>query len=99
MNDGKYFPFHLCTVYQNRLLNSEFFIFLAEEVIKRRLLIDGDGTGDDRRFTILLKSFVKWCNSENESPRETYVLWKRIYSFPLFRCQIHTNLYFIIVKS
>ena len=36
-----------------------------EEVIRRRLLIDGDGTGDDRRITILLKSFIKWVNSSD----------------------------------
>ncbi|KAK3926195.1 THO complex subunit 7-like protein [Frankliniella fusca] len=35
-----------------------------EEVIRRRLLIDGDGTGDDRRLNALLKSFVKWCSSD-----------------------------------
>lgn len=34
-----------------------------EEVIRRRLLIDGDGTGDDRRINMLLKSFIKWINS------------------------------------
>ncbi|KAK0168379.1 hypothetical protein PV327_002187 [Microctonus hyperodae] len=34
-----------------------------EEVIRRRLLIDGDGTGDDRRINVLLKSFIKWANS------------------------------------
>ncbi|CAK9823567.1 THO complex subunit 7 homolog [Anthophora retusa] len=34
-----------------------------EEVIRRRLLIDGDGTGDDRRINMLLKSFIKWANS------------------------------------
>ncbi|XP_017892183.1 THO complex subunit 7 homolog [Ceratina calcarata] len=34
-----------------------------EEVIRRRLLIDGDGTGDDRRINILLKSFIKWANN------------------------------------
>ncbi|XP_058453632.1 THO complex subunit 7 homolog [Malaya genurostris] len=34
-----------------------------EEVIRRRLQIDGDGTGDDRRLNDLLKTFVKWCNS------------------------------------
>ncbi|XP_043283217.1 THO complex subunit 7 homolog [Venturia canescens] len=34
-----------------------------EEVIRRRLLIDGDGTGDDRRINVLLKSFVKWSTS------------------------------------
>ena len=36
-----------------------------EEVIRRRLLIDGDGTGDDRRITMLLKSFIKWVNSSD----------------------------------
>ncbi|XP_033212291.1 uncharacterized protein LOC117169891 [Belonocnema kinseyi] len=34
-----------------------------EEVIRRRLLIDGDGTGDDRRINVLLKSFMKWVNN------------------------------------
>lgn len=36
-----------------------------EEVIRRRLLIDGDGTGDDRRINALLKSFIKWVNSSD----------------------------------
>ncbi|XP_029669682.1 uncharacterized protein LOC115239350 [Formica exsecta] len=36
-----------------------------EEVIRRRLLIDGDGTGDDRRINMLLKSFIKWINSSD----------------------------------
>lgn len=27
------------------------------------MLIDGDGTGDDRRINMLLKSFIKWINS------------------------------------
>lgn len=36
----------------------------AEEVIKRRLLIDGDGTGDDRRLSALLKTFLKWSSPE-----------------------------------
>ncbi|KOX75816.1 THO complex subunit 7 like protein [Melipona quadrifasciata] len=44
-----------------------FFLFTGkmsdEEVIRRRLLIDGDGIGDDRRINILLKSFIKWANS------------------------------------
>lgn len=40
-------------------------ILIAEEVIRRRLLIDGDGTGDDRRINVLLKSFIKWVNSSD----------------------------------
>ncbi|KAH0540366.1 THO complex subunit 7 homolog [Cotesia glomerata] len=34
-----------------------------EEVIRRRLLVDGDGIGDDRRINMLLKSFIKWANN------------------------------------
>jgi len=33
-----------------------------------RLLVDGDGLGDDRRLNMLLKALVKWCSSENEDP-------------------------------
>ncbi|KAJ1532106.1 hypothetical protein ONE63_000735 [Megalurothrips usitatus] len=39
-----------------------------EDVIRRRLLIDGDGTGDDRRLNALLKMFVKWAGSEEPEP-------------------------------
>uniref|UniRef100_A0A8C6YUD0 Uncharacterized protein n=1 Tax=Nothoprocta perdicaria TaxID=30464 RepID=A0A8C6YUD0_NOTPE len=31
-----------------------------------RLLIDGDGAGDDRRINLLVKSFIKWCNSGSQ---------------------------------
>lgn len=33
------------------------------------MLIDGDGTGDDRRLNVLQKLLIKWCTS-NESPEE-----------------------------
>ncbi|KAF4533339.1 hypothetical protein B566_EDAN002736 [Ephemera danica] len=39
-----------------------------EDVIRRRLLIDGDGTGDDRRLNLLLKSFIKWSNTPEPCP-------------------------------
>ncbi|KAL5235431.1 hypothetical protein ACI65C_002841 [Semiaphis heraclei] len=35
-----------------------------EEVIWRKLLIDGDGIGDDRRLNVLLKTYLKWCNTK-----------------------------------
>lgn len=38
-----------------------------EEVIRRRLLLDGDGTGDDRRLNILFKTMLKWCNGTEDS--------------------------------
>ncbi len=41
----------------------------TDEVIRKRLLIDGDGAGDDRRINVLMKSFTKWCHS-NLSPEE-----------------------------
>ncbi|KAF0035221.1 hypothetical protein F2P81_012979 [Scophthalmus maximus] len=42
-----------------------------DEVIRKRLLIDGDGAGDDRRINVLLKSFTKWCNSSG-TPEEGF---------------------------
>jgi len=34
-----------------------------EEIIRKRLLLDGEGAGDDRKLTMILKSFLKWCNN------------------------------------
>uniref|UniRef100_A0A182QQF8 Uncharacterized protein n=1 Tax=Anopheles farauti TaxID=69004 RepID=A0A182QQF8_9DIPT len=48
-----------------------------EEVIKRRLQIDGDGTGDDRRLNDLLKTFIKWCNS-NDAPDNSQPIHDRL---------------------
>ncbi|XP_014359274.2 THO complex subunit 7 homolog [Papilio machaon] len=42
-----------------------------EDVIRRRLLIDGDGTGDDRRLNVLLKTLIKWCNNTDEKLEES----------------------------
>ena len=38
-----------------------------EDVMKMRLLVDGDGTGDDRRLNMMLKAIIKWCNSEEDA--------------------------------
>lgn len=46
------------------------FCILAEEIIRRRLLFDGEGTGDERRLNVLLKTFLTWCNAE-DTPEET----------------------------
>lgn len=34
-----------------------------DEIMKRKLLIDGDAGKDDRKINDLLKSFVKWCTA------------------------------------
>ncbi|XP_037535168.1 THO complex subunit 7 homolog [Nematolebias whitei] len=49
-----------------------------DEVIRKRLLIDGDGAGDDRRINLLLKSFTKWCNSPAGTPEEGFTQYQRM---------------------
>ncbi|KAF6211652.1 hypothetical protein GE061_012165 [Apolygus lucorum] len=39
-----------------------------EEIIRKRLLVDGDGTGDERRINHLLKKFMKWSSREDDGP-------------------------------
>ena len=36
--------------------------YTEEDVMKMRLLVDGDGTGDDRRLNLLLKTFSNLMN-------------------------------------
>ncbi len=38
-----------------------------DEVIRRKLLIDGDGGTDDRRISTLIKHYVKWCTLDPNS--------------------------------
>ena len=47
-------------------------LLLAEEVIRRRLMIDGDGTGDDRRLNMFLKNLTKWAMSDDVSGADGY---------------------------
>lgn len=39
---------------------------LLDDIIKRRLTIDGEGVGDDRKINLLLKTFTRWCNATEE---------------------------------
>ncbi|XP_020924843.1 THO complex subunit 7 homolog isoform X1 [Sus scrofa] len=57
---------------------------LRDEVIRKRLLIDGDGAGDDRRINLLVKSFIKWCNSGSQE--EGYSQYQRMLS-TLSQCE------------
>ncbi|KAK4815115.1 hypothetical protein QYF61_016623, partial [Mycteria americana] len=58
--------------------------FSSDEVIRKRLLIDGDGAGDDRRINLLVKSFIKWCNSGSQE--EGYSQYQRMLS-TLSQCE------------
>ncbi|XP_054163228.1 THO complex subunit 7 homolog [Oppia nitens] len=37
-----------------------------DEVMRRKLLLDGDGIGDDRRINATMKAFIKWCFDGND---------------------------------
>lgn len=41
-------------------------MFLDEQIIRRRLQIDGEGVGDDRKINLLLKTFTRWCNATDD---------------------------------
>lgn len=43
---------------------------LDEQIIRRRLQIDGEGVGDDRKINLLLKTFSRWCNADEEKDQE-----------------------------
>lgn len=37
---------------------------MDDEIIKKKLLIDGDGIGDDKRISFLMKNLLKWCDQK-----------------------------------
>ncbi|PVD24758.1 hypothetical protein C0Q70_15244 [Pomacea canaliculata] len=44
-----------------------------DDIIKRRLLIDGEGGNDDKRLNNLLKTFIRWYSSpDDEESQNTY---------------------------
>ncbi|KAH7947137.1 THO complex subunit 7 homolog [Rhipicephalus sanguineus] len=49
-----------------------------DEIIRRKLLIDGDGMGDDRRLNMLLKVFLKWCMTDDDGEEETRLVYERM---------------------
>ncbi|VVC46461.1 THO complex subunit 7/Mft1, partial [Cinara cedri] len=61
------------------------------QIIEHRLLIDGDGTGDDRRLNILLKKFLKWSNTEYTNLNES----QKVIEIML----VHANLCELAIKK
>merc|ERR1739844_509889 len=41
-----------------------------ENVVRTRLLLDGDGTGDDRRLNMIAKSLIKWVSTKDDEDSE-----------------------------
>ncbi|XP_056001384.1 THO complex subunit 7 homolog [Ostrea edulis] len=58
-----------------------------DEIIKRRLLYEGDGGNDDKRINSLLKTFIRWCHS-SESQQENALGLERMMA-SLMQCE-HT---------
>jgi len=53
---------------------------ISDDVIKRRLLIDGDGAGDDRRILSLMKTYVQFCVSKDDDPVHRMMAHRRLIS-------------------
>ncbi|KPM05099.1 glycine cleavage system H protein, mitochondrial-like protein [Sarcoptes scabiei] len=49
-----------------------------DEIMKRKLMIDGDGCGDDRKISNLIKQFLLWCYNDNETELECQLSAERL---------------------
>ena len=60
-----------------------------ENVVKNRLLFDGDGNGDDRRLNMLLKLTTKWGHATNPNgdPEEDIKVGTKYIPFEI--CQMY----------
>lgn len=45
--------------------------FVLDDILKRRLLLDGDSGQDDKRLNLLVKSFLKWLQASPSTPSQT----------------------------
>lgn len=46
-------------------------IMNEDEIIRKRLMVEGDSGQDDRRITGLFKTFLKWCAVDSLTEEET----------------------------
>eukprot|EP00095_Tigriopus_kingsejongensis_P005162 maker-scaffold237_size242172-snap-gene-0.14 protein:Tk05162 transcript:maker-scaffold237_size242172-snap-gene-0.14-mRNA-1 annotation:"tho complex subunit 7 homolog" len=60
--------------------------YTDEDFLKTRLLIDGDGTGDDRRLNTLHKLILRFAHMDEESPEEVKKQYERAMAL-LATCQ------------
>ncbi|XP_028410858.1 THO complex subunit 7 homolog isoform X2 [Dendronephthya gigantea] len=49
-----------------------------DDVFRKRLLIDGEGAGDDRKIQTLLKTFLKWFNDTEGSENDRNILYNKM---------------------
>ncbi|TRY80128.1 hypothetical protein TCAL_10038 [Tigriopus californicus] len=60
--------------------------YTDEDFLKTRLLIDGDGTGDDRRLNTLHKLILKFSHMDDDDPEDVKKQYERIMTL-LATCQ------------
>ncbi|KAI2798820.1 hypothetical protein RDWZM_007228 [Blomia tropicalis] len=53
-------------------------IMNEDEIMKRKLLINGDGKGDDTNISNIIKSFLSWCYNDSESESDSQLSAERI---------------------
>merc|ERR1719228_2115549 len=51
-----------------------------EEIMKMRLLFDGDGQGDERRMGLLLKNLLKFCTNKEVDEKTIETAYQRMLS-------------------
>ncbi|XP_065909453.1 THO complex subunit 7 homolog [Dysidea avara] len=50
-----------------------------DDVIRKRLLFEAEGTsGDDRRINSLLKTFMRWCNAKDSGTEESETTYQKM---------------------
>lgn len=53
--------------------------FTEDEIIRRKLMFDGDGGGDDRRLNILMKTFFTWYRMDPGEGEKDQLYHKMLY--------------------
>jgi THO complex subunit 7 len=49
-----------------------------DEIIRKRLIVEGDSGQDDRRIISLLKTFLKWCFMDSLSQEENEATYQKM---------------------
>lgn len=68
-SDGKFITFDFFP-FCDDFVELNYPLICADEIIRKRLLIDGEGAGDDRKIQTLLRTFLKWCNNTDGTEGE-----------------------------
>lgn len=69
-----------------------------EELIRKRLAVEGDSGGDDRRIMSQLKSFVRWCNNSQLTKEECDSTYQKML-FSLGRFLLKAHHHVVVVSA